>query len=142
MLKKGEETVLALPDGISLYEERVRHEYKGGSSGFSFRIAKGISYRVGAFKGERVPITEQKLLDVGAFVLTNKRVIFSGPNKSTSFPVGKVINIEVYEDGIRVNREGKQKAEYFMGPLSIPFFQHYSPWSLVKAAVEGVLQTY
>ena len=139
MLKKGEEVVLALPDGVSLYEERVRHEYRGGTSGFSFRIAKGVSWRVGGFKGERVPVTEQKLVDVGAFVVTNKRVMFSGPRKSTSFAVNKIINIEVYEDGIRVNREGKQKAEYFMGALTIPFFQHHSPWALVKAAVQGVL---
>ncbi|MFW5828187.1 MAG: hypothetical protein ACOCU4_08845, partial [Alkalispirochaeta sp.] len=82
MLKKGEEALISMPHGVDLYEERVRHEYQGGTAGFSFRVAKGVSFRVGGFKGQRVPVTEQKHIDSGALVITNKRVVFNGPSKS------------------------------------------------------------
>src|SRR6056297_2840301 len=119
ILKKNETPLIALADVVTLVEERVRYTYQGGSSGVSLRIMKGVSYRVGGFKGERVPVEEQKIIDVGSLVITNKRVIFTGPKKSTSFNINKIIGIEVYDDGIRVNREGKQKAEYFYASVEI-----------------------
>lgn len=141
LMKRGEKALLALPHSVSLVEERVRYEYQGGSQGVSLRIMKGVSYRIGGFKGHRVPIEEQKVLDVGSLVITNKRVIFTGPKKSTVFNISKIIGVEVYDDGIRINREGKQKAEYFYADVGSGAGTHFfSYWDLVKAVIAGVLQ--
>ena len=140
MLKKGEEALLVMPDAVDLYEERVRHEYQGGTAGVSLRVAKGMSVRAGGFKGERVPVSEQKHIDTGSLTVTNKRLIFIGPSKSTSFATNKILNVEGYDDGIRVNREGKQKPEYYLAEMHSPTFQYRSPWMMVKAVIQGTLQ--
>jgi len=39
---------------VAYYEQKTRKQFVGGSQGFSMRIAKGVYYRVGAFRGEAV----------------------------------------------------------------------------------------
>jgi len=97
-----------------LHEERTKKEYVGGYSGFSFRVAKGVSWRVGGFKGR--PVEKQVLtrIDSGVLVVTNKRLVFSGDRKSFSVPYRKLIDLEVFKDAIKLNREGKSRREYFM----------------------------
>jgi len=97
-----------------LHEERTKKEYVGGYSGFSFRVAKGVSWRVGGFKGR--PVEKQVLthIDSGLLVVTNKRLVFSGDRKSFSVPYRKLIDLEVFNDAIKLNREGKSRREYFM----------------------------
>lgn len=39
---------------VPYYEQKVRREFKGGYGGFTVRVAKGLYYRAGAFKGHPV----------------------------------------------------------------------------------------
>jgi len=52
LLRKNEVCHYEIP--ASLMEQKSKTRYVGGSQGVSIRIAKGVRYRVGAFKGERV----------------------------------------------------------------------------------------
>jgi len=137
LMKKDEYAYIVLHN-ISLYEEITKHQYVGGSRGVSLRVMKGVSFRVGAFKGERVPVTEQKHIDNGDFVVTNKRIIFSGLSKNTSFPLTKLISIDQYSDGISISREGKQRTEYYLADIEIPNIKHYSAWTFIKTVIEGI----
>ena len=49
------------------------------TQGFSVRVMKGVSYRFGDFEAA----AEKRVspLDTGHFILTNKRLIFSGTKK-------------------------------------------------------------
>jgi len=96
-----------------LFEERVKREYVGGHSGFSIRIAKGIYWRVGGFKGYPVEKSVLTKIDQGKLVVTNKRIVFSGGRKSFSVPYSKLIDIELFKDAVKLNREGKSAREYF-----------------------------
>lgn len=99
----------------SLYEERVvRRRYEGGSHGVSIRIAKGLSYRVGAQRGQMVSDTAAVPVSTGSLIVTNRRVIFQGDRKSFSFRLDKLLELECYQDGIRLTDDkGKPRLVKF-----------------------------
>ena len=123
MLKKGERLIMAIPE-ISLCEERAV-KIKGSHQGFSVRIAKGLSYRFGTFEGgKEKKVTE---LDTGTFTLTNKRLVFSGDSKSLEYPLSKIVTIDPLDEGIRINRSGKTKMEYFYNTTNVSITQIINP---------------
>lgn len=113
ILQKAE--VAHWKEPASLIEERViSRRYEGGSQGFSFRIAKGVSYRVGGHRGHIVSETGNVPVSRGNLVLTSKRTIFEGDRKSFSLKFDKILNIDVYNDGMKVSVEnGKNKLLLF-----------------------------
>lgn len=127
-IERGNLPTIAAPDLIlqkaevahwkepaSLIEERViSRRYEGGSQGFSFRIAKGVSYRVGGHRGHLVSETGNVPVSGGHLVLTNKRAVFNGDRKSFSLKFGKILDIDVYNDGMKISVEnGKNKLLLF-----------------------------
>lgn len=99
----------------SLIEERVvGRRYEGSSSGMSFRIAKGVSYRVGASRGRLIVDTANVPVSVGELVLTNKRVIFRGDKKSFNYRLDKLLDIQLYSQGLRItDTNGKPRTLQF-----------------------------
>jgi len=91
---------------VDYYEQKTRRQYQGGSKGVSIRIAKGLYYRVGAFKGETISYTETIHADNGLMVITNKHIYFSGSNKSFRINFNKIVSFQAYEDGIGVQKDG------------------------------------
>lgn len=110
ILKKGEELIFSMPN-ISLLEARAVR--KGGYGGPNIRVAKGLSFRVGAFQIQSHE--ELKVLDQGIITLTNKRIVYSGAKKTVNIPLNKIISIEPYSDAISIMREGKEKTQHFKG---------------------------
>jgi hypothetical protein len=87
----------------SLLEERViDRQYVGGSQGLSFRIAKGVSYRVGSQRGHLVSKTGIVPVSSGEMIITNKRVIFRGDRKAFSDRLDKLLDVHLHVDGIRI----------------------------------------
>ena len=83
-----------------LLEEKVTGKhYEGGSQGMSFRIAKGVSYRVGSSKGRLITDTAIVVVSEGSLVLTSQRVIFRGDNKSFAIKLDKLLNTKVFTNG-------------------------------------------
>ena len=136
ILLKKDEIVHIQIEGIKYAEEKTKRQFAGGTAGISFRVAKGVSFRVGGFKGESVPVTELKIIDKGVFVITNKRIVFNGESKNVSFSITKVVNIKEFEDGISISRENKQKNELYLGNFDSPL-KHCSIWMLIKAVIQG-----
>ncbi len=108
ILQNREKCHLSIPG--SLIEERViKSNYVGGSRGVSFKIAKGVRYRVGQNRGhiqsERgmVPVSE------GYFIVTNQRIVFSGDKKTVATPFNKLIDLQVYSDAIQFAVSNRQK---------------------------------
>ena len=83
-LQKTEKVVWVFQN-VDYYEEKTRTRYVGGSQGVSIRIAKGLYYRTGAFKGERVQTSETIHADTGLLGVTNKHIYFAGPSKMVSY---------------------------------------------------------
>jgi len=87
----------------ALLEERVvGRRYVGGSSGLSIRIMKGVSYRVGQSRGALVTDTATLAVSHGDFVVTSRRVLFRGDRKSFNYRLDKLLDAQVFKDGVRI----------------------------------------
>lgn len=108
VLKKGEQVYWSEP--ASLLEEKVlsRH-YEGGYSGFSFRVMKGVSYRVGGFRG--YPVVEKGNVSTsdGELIFSSKRLIFRGDRKSFATNLDKILDIQFYANGIQFSENNRSK---------------------------------
>jgi hypothetical protein len=102
VLRGGEQAHAAVR--ASLLEERViRKTYQGGSQGVSFRIARGVSYRVGGHRGQIKTETGIVPVSTGVLALTSKRVVFHGDRKSLNATWNKVGSAELHNNGITLS---------------------------------------
>ena len=113
ILQKGEIAYWSEP--AKLLEERVvSRRYEGGSRGVSLRIAKGVSYRIGAHRGQLISDKAIVPVSSGEFVTTNKRVIFSGDAKSFNLRLDKLLDLNMYSNGVRLTDDkGKPRLVVF-----------------------------
>ncbi len=101
---KTEVLIWAFP-GTAYFEDRTRRHYEGGSHGVSLRIAKGVYYRVGAFRGYPVDTTETVHVDDGLLAVTDRHLYFSGVQKGFRVEFRKIVSFERYSDGIGIMRD-------------------------------------
>jgi hypothetical protein len=93
-----------------LWESKVvGRRYEGGSSGVSFRIAKGITIRTGGTRGRSVSESADQIVSEGNFIVTNKRLVFQGDRKSFETKYEKLLDITNHLDGIRFSESNRQK---------------------------------
>lgn len=116
LLLENDENCYIKVDNIELYEDRAVRDTAGGYNGFSFRIAKGISYRIGGFSARGESHMEKRLIDKGTFYVTDKRYIFDGSTKNIEGELKKIISVEAYSDGIKISRTNKRD-EVFAGDM-------------------------
>ena len=99
--KPGE--VVYVESQASLLKEVADRQWQAGSSGFSFRIAKGVRYRTGNTRGHMqqvgTKIIEQ---DTGFLSVTSSRLVFSGRTTTQESPYTKIENLTVFKDGLAV----------------------------------------
>ena len=125
ILQRGEQDYFA--HSANLLEMRVvRSRVVGRSSGVSFRLMKGVTYRVGQSRGSISSESDWTPVSNGTFVITNQRLVFRGDTKSINTPHSKLLDIETYADAIRFSVTNRQK------PVTIRFF---SPQSSELAAL-------
>jgi hypothetical protein len=114
LLKNGEECFGQISK-VEFFEDRAVRQWVGGSTGMSFRVAKGVYMRVGQHQGHAESHDEKRLIDTGILTITSKRLIFRGSGRINEIPLSKIISLEGYRDGIVIAKSGKQKAEYYRG---------------------------
>ncbi len=112
--QKNESLIWAF-DNVRYYEEKTRREYVGGSHGVSVRLAKGLYYRVGGFKGHPVEITEKVYVDTGILAVTTKHLYFHGSSKIFRIRWNKIVSFMPYSDGIGVQKDAaRAKPQFFI----------------------------
>lgn len=99
------ETLIWIFNNVAYYEDKTRRRYVGGSQGVSFRIAKGLYYRVGSFRGHPVETTERVHVDTGILAVTTKHIYFHGSTKSFRVRFDKIVSFTPYSDGIGIQRD-------------------------------------
>ena len=100
-LQKNEKPIWAF-NNTDYYEEKVKRSHVGVTSGLSIRLAKGVYYRVGAFRGETVEKSNLKYLYTGTMVLTDKNIYFYSREKSMRLPYSKIVSYIPFEDSIGI----------------------------------------
>lgn len=102
-LKRGEVLLWCFQE-VQLGEMRSQSHYVGGSRGVSFRVAKGVYCRVGAFKGQRVSTSSLQMTGEGSLFITNRALSFVG-DKTLKVALNKIISVDPRAEGIIVHRE-------------------------------------
>jgi hypothetical protein len=103
-LQRGEKVVWAFNE-VDYLEDRIRRSTVGRSQGVSIRIAKGVYYRTGAFRGHPVERTERVHVATGQLFLTTKHIYFSSPAKSFRIPYAKIVAFDPYDNGVGITRD-------------------------------------
>ena len=103
-LMKSEE-ILWLFSGADYFEQVTQREFRGGSLGVSFRVAKGVYVRPGAFRGRSVASTSMQHTDSGTLGITTKHIYFKGSRKSFRVRLEKIVSFEPYQDGLGIMRD-------------------------------------
>jgi len=112
ILKKGE--VAHATMNARLLKEAVLREYRGGYGGFSFRIVKGVRYYTGRTRGHSVVVgSRMEIADSGPLTVTSQRAVFLGSKRSLEFAYGKLLDIHVFSDGIRLAVSNRQTPSTF-----------------------------
>jgi hypothetical protein len=91
--------------GVNYLEDKTKRSYVGGYQGVSVRVAKGLYFRTGGFKGAPVEHTERVHADDGLMAVTNKHVYFAGSRKSFRIAYSKIVSFEPFSDGIGIMRD-------------------------------------
>ena len=92
MEKRGEIVHLETPAAL-MHEVAVR-EWRGGSQGVSFRVAKGVRYHVGSTRGHLVTVgTQLQNADTGVLSVTNRGAAFLGRRKTVDMPYTKLMGM-------------------------------------------------
>ncbi|MFB7875730.1 hypothetical protein ACFC06_10795 [Nocardia sp. NPDC056064] len=109
VLKSGETALFA--DTCRLIEPRKQRGHSSGSSsGVSVRIARGVWYRTGSYRGTYVPGPElQTSVDFGQAVITTSRVIFTGGKTTREWRFDKLVVIAIEGDAVLIHVENRQK---------------------------------
>lgn len=102
--QKSEQLVWLFKE-VNYFEQKTRREYVGGYQGASIRVAKGLYFRVGGFRGRPVESSENVHVDTGLLGITNKHVYFAGPMKSFRIPYDKIVSMTPYSDGVGIQRD-------------------------------------
>ncbi len=115
LLQKGE-SIIWIFHNVEFYEQRTKTIYEGKSSGVSVRIAKGLYYRTGSFKGNPVKSEQMVSMGIGMMALSTKSIYFGSPSKAIKIPYNKLIAITPYTDGIGIQKDGTSaKPQIFKG---------------------------
>lgn len=100
------EKLVWLEQNVKYLETKNKTKYVGGSHGVSIRVAKGLYYRVGSFKGQRIQEEETNYVDTGLVAITNKHIYFGGNYKNFRIPFTKIISFIPYSDGFGIQKDG------------------------------------
>ena len=112
-LMKSEE-LLWLFGGVDYLEQVTQREFRGGSLGVSFRVAKGVYIRPGAFRGRSVATSSMRHTDSGVLGITTKHIYFKGSGKSFRVRLEKIVSFDPYRDGLGIMRDtARAKPEIF-----------------------------
>jgi hypothetical protein len=113
MIGKDEKILWVFRD-VELVEQKIKREFVGRSQGMSFRVMKGVYYRVGSFKGTPIETTQMLSIGRGILVLTDKTIYYNCQQKSLKIPFKKLISIEPYSDGVGFQKDGASSKPFFL----------------------------
>jgi hypothetical protein len=112
-LKAGEIPIMFFGSVVYL-QETVSRGYQGGYGGLSVRLARGVYYHFGGFKGQRIDAAMLKEIDYGGMLLTTQNIYFGGEHRTFRIPYEHVVSFRPHSDGIGVFRDtANAKAEVF-----------------------------
>ena len=97
------------------YQMQTQRTFRGGSTGASVRVAKGIYLRQSAFRGHAVDLTETVQADSGTLAITTKHIYFHGSQERFRVRYDKIVSFEPHDNGLGIMRDlASAKPETFV----------------------------
>lgn len=110
--RKGEQ-VYYVAQANTVEDKVVATQYVGRSSGVSVRIAKGVSYRVGQSRGQKVEKRALVTTSTGLLYVTNQRLVYDSAQKPFEAKLDKLINMQLYTDGMLFGMSNRKNPVFF-----------------------------
>lgn len=121
VMKKGEHPVAVLDRAGLVEVKRQQGHFVAGSSGVSFRVAKGVRVRAGGARGHYVPGDEAETqIDTGSAVITNQRVVFSGSRQTREWKFDNLLGRQCVQNKQMTWMELPVSNRQKMSALSFP----------------------
>jgi len=94
------EHALLVLQGVELIEpRRLPGHWGGGSTGFTFHVARRVDYRAGATAGHYVEGESVATpVDTGAVTITDRRVVFTGAREAREWDFHQALGFHHYDD--------------------------------------------
>jgi hypothetical protein len=102
----GKNELCRFVDQASLIMDRTSTHYEGRSSGVSFRIIRGVYYRIGQSRGTPVKTKTQEY-ENGVLYITDRRVIFVAQSNGFEIALKDITAIVNYTDAIGLQVGGR-----------------------------------
>lgn len=112
MLAKNE-NLIWLFRNVTLHMQKVRRETVGRTRGVSVRVCRGVYYRTGGFRGTPVETTYMQRVAMGTACITDRHLYFHSPEKSLRIPLGKILSLDTYSNGLGVQKDGANDKPMF-----------------------------
>ncbi len=91
---------------VDWYEHRkVTTGYGYSGPTVRLRIMKGVYWRAGNMSIKRTSEDVLKLIDSGDCFLTNRRIIFRGERGNKTIPLGRIIDLEAFSNGVQIEKD-------------------------------------
>jgi hypothetical protein len=103
-LKKSEQCYFSIYADW-LENRTVTERINYGGVGYRMKIMKGVYYRAGSVKVQRITSEQQQVIDRGNIYVTNKRIIFVGAKKNSNIQLSKVLSVTPYSDGVGIEKD-------------------------------------
>lgn len=108
------ETLIWVFQNVGYSTVRTRTEFRGGHAGVSVRVARGLYFRTGGFKGRPVRREEAVRVDTGLLGVTTRHLYFAGSRRSFRVRHDRIVTLVPYSDGVGIMRDGvRAKPETF-----------------------------
>jgi hypothetical protein len=120
-LPQIETTVNLKKDEIAHFEDNVvwrhlktRRRRVSGTRSQRVKIAKGVSFKVGGTPGYSKEYQEFQDVDQGKVIITSDRLLFFGGKKNLNVKLNKIMDVENYSDGVKIQRGTVNPTYLFM----------------------------
>ena len=110
--RSGEVLIFATP-AYTFKDKEKTIGYTGKTSGFSFRVAKGVTVRTGGYGGKPIRDTVRNF-NAGDLLITNTRIIFAGKDDSFEFPVDKISVVKPIEKNAILIKSGRSSKNIYI----------------------------
>ncbi len=110
-LQRGETAHAVL--SATAYQTATRTKSVGyGGPALRIRIAKGLYYRTGHYRVHRETEKYENALGRGSLVVTNKRLLFIAPDRTSSARLDSILHIEPFTNALAVVRSSGKRTTY------------------------------
>lgn len=98
-----------------LFAEHTFRQWQGGMQGVSFRVMRGVYYRVGGTRGRSYNRSVVEPDDRGMLALSDRRMLFVGQRRTIDVPLAKIASIQPFTDGLQVSVGNKAPVQLQTG---------------------------